>query len=210
LPCFDLNLPDDICKMHSKLKSIAERLGILEDIIITGSVAKCLAGYKDCNIVGDLDVVLINKAIDRFWGLISELLKEGFQLVYDLILKPSDIKEWKPCQNQYYAHPLALTMDCERHRRWLAGNKPDKKVNLDLIVKCDDIVKIPYNDYFVRLIEKDKYNNASVDEKQELLKHGHEEFMQHNCAREVYGKMEYSDKLGLKYLIMGDRKNERF
>jgi len=195
LPCFDLNLPDDICKMLSKLRSVAERLGIIEDIIIAGSVAKCLAGYKkDCNTVGDLDVVLVNRAIDRFWDLVSELLKEGFQPVYDLISKPPDVKEWKPCQNQYYAHPLALTMDCERHLR------RDKNVNLDLIVKCDDVVKIPSNDYFVRLIEKDKYDNTSISEKQELLKHGHEEFMQLNCAREVHGKTKSSERFGLKYL----------
>jgi len=40
----------------------------------------------------------------------------------------------------------------------------------------------------------------SINEKQELLKHGHEEFMQRNCAREVHGKTKSSDRFGLKYL----------
>jgi len=50
------------------------------------------------------------EAVVMFWDLIKGLLNEGFQPVYDLINKPPVIEEWRPCQSQYYAHPLALTI----------------------------------------------------------------------------------------------------
>jgi len=43
--------------MLSKLSKVLRGLDLVDYVVITGSVARCLAGEVDCNLVGDLDVL---------------------------------------------------------------------------------------------------------------------------------------------------------
>jgi hypothetical protein len=186
--------------MLSKLSKVLRGLDLVDYVVITGSVARCLAGEVDCNLVGDLDVLVTSEAVVMFWDLIKGLLNEGFQPVYDLINKPPVIEEWRPCQSQYYAHPLALTINCERHLECLRHqcDKSCKRVNLDIMVKCTEVDNVPYSESFVRLIPRDKYDYAQ--DKQALMKAGHEEFMKCNCVSAVSGDIKQSSELRMRYL----------
>jgi|MonGeyMetagenome_1017769.scaffolds.fasta_scaffold10772_4 hypothetical protein len=198
---YNINLPNEVLSMLEKLKGALLRLNLLNDVIIIGSVARCLAGLIDCGSVGDLDVLISGEALVKFWDLIRELLNSGFRPVYDLIIKPPQVETlWRPCQGQYYAHPLALTINCERHLECLRPQRDRscKRVNLDIVVRCDEVDKIPYSESFVRLILRDKYDYAQ--DKQAIVRAGHEEFMKCNCVSEVAGDIKQSSELRMKYL----------
>lgn len=175
------------------------------DVVIVGSVGRCLSGRCSCSNVGDLDVFLMGRAAEDLWSFIAELLScprderegYGFQPVYCVLKLPEQIRSWEPCQEQFYAHPLALTINCERHRRH------DKRVNLDIMISCDDVTRVPLSEHFLYLLNKEDVADSSKVSEQ------HEEFMRRNCKGadfkdRVKQTMRYSADVELYYVDDGD------
>jgi len=73
-----VNLPSGVGIMLSKLSKVLRGLDLVDYVVITGSVARCLAGEVDCNSVGDLDALLTGEAVVMFLDSIKDLLNEGF------------------------------------------------------------------------------------------------------------------------------------
>ncbi|WP_243681736.1 hypothetical protein [Vulcanisaeta souniana] len=169
-------LPRESCYIIDCIKRVSSQLGVLNDVIIIGGVAKCLAGLKCCGDVGDVDIFIKGSAVNKFWEFIRGLFEcepdetNGFrfQPVYDLhpqIINSLGIP-WNPCQREYYAHPLALTINCRRH---LEGYK---RVNLDIVVTRDEVTRILYHEFFLYLLDRGgSINNG------EMVRKSHEEFM---------------------------------
>ena len=64
--------------MLSRLSKVLWGLDLVDYVVITGSVARCLVGEVDCNLVGDLDVLVTGEAVVMFLDSIKDLLNEGF------------------------------------------------------------------------------------------------------------------------------------
>lgn len=177
-------------------------MGVLNDVIIIGGVAKCLAGLKHCGDVGDVDIFIKGSAVNKFWEFIRGLFKcepdetNGFrfQPVYDLHPQVSDQLtklgiSWNPCQREYYAHPLALTIDCRRHLERY------KRVNLDIVVTRDEVTRIPHHEYFLYLLDRGgSINNG------EMVKKSHEKFM-NKLPTQLWGQVEYEHLIGMHYAV---------
>ncbi len=202
-------LHDEASYIINCIRDTSVRLSIINDVVIIGSIGECLAGSRDCSTAHDVDIFITNEAVGKFWEFIHSLLNckpddlKGFrfQPVYDLLVKPPIVKDsWKPCQCQYYAHPLALTINCGRHLRFIQGSVEDKRVNLDIKVLCSEVVKIPNHEYFLSILGKGKVN-------EDLIREKHEEFMVKNCEKadfkeKVLKNKRLSNEINLYYAVI--------
>ena len=206
------NLPSETLYIIDCLRRVSTQLGVIDDVVLIGSVGRCLGGLMDCRGVGDVDIFITGKAVERFWELIhglltckpNEALGLSFQPVYDLLMKPNIIKDlWRPCQNEYYGHPLALTINCERPKKFIKHDtREDKRVNLDIKVMHDEVVRIPYSEYFLHPRRKDELmSRESIDK-------AHEEFMSRNSERDanyrarIIGARRFNDQVGMHYAAL--------
>jgi hypothetical protein len=189
-----LSLHPNQIRILTALRSVGSILGMKDQIVIVGSLAKFLAGTTSR--VGDIDVMLGSKLCKRFWPFLEILDLFGVTPVYDLLKRPNF--PWRYCR-RIVAHPLALTADTAAHLTGL------KHANLDIVVKVADLKFVQDASEWVYGLDPDALQVMDEPTRTQTVKDDHQRFIKDRKEREAKEKPlsapTFDKELNLSYAL---------